>query len=109
MKPIKHTSGGEAMAWEYYGDALIVTGMLTTVLLLVVLSFLKLLYRRRLVFPLTLVVMGYVLFMVGLVFVRGWDGMGWSLIGFSLYVIGLVTYIGVVIYHWVKARRTSNS
>ena len=44
-----------------------------------------------------------------LVFVRGWDALGWILIGISLYVIGLLTYIGVVIYHWVKGRRTTNS
>ena len=97
------------MAWEYYGDALIVVGALTTILLIAGLNFLKSRFRRRLVFSLTLLVMGYVVFLVGLVFIRGWDGLGWSLIGFSLYVIGLITYIGVVIYHFIKARRTANS
>ncbi|UTT42598.1 YesK family protein [Exiguobacterium aurantiacum] len=97
------------MAWEYYGDALIIIGALTTILLIVLVNFLKSRFMRKLVFSLTLLVMGYVVFLIGLVFVRGWDGLGWSLIGFSLYVIGLVTYIGVVIYHWIKARRTTNS
>ncbi|WP_161568921.1 YesK family protein [Exiguobacterium sp. SL-9] len=97
------------MTWEYYGDALIIVGVLTTILLITGLNFLKSRFRRRLVFSLTLLVMGYGIFLIGLVFVRGWDGLGWSMIGFSLYVIGLVTYIGVVIYHWIKARRTTNS
>lgn len=97
------------MIWEYYGDAIIIVGVLTTILLIAVLSFLKSLFKRRLVFSLTLLVIGYMLILIGLVFVRGWDGLGWSMIGFSLYVMGLVTYIGVIIYHWIKARRTTNS
>lgn len=97
------------MAWEYYGDALIIFGAMTTILLIAGLHFLKSRFRRRLVFSLTLLVMGYVVFLIGLVFIRGWDGLGWSLIGFSLYVIGLLTYIGVVIYQWFKVRRTTNS
>ncbi len=109
MEPIEHRSGGEAMAWEYYGDELIIIGVLTTILLIAVLNFLKSRFKRRLVFSLTLLLVGYVSCIIGLVFVRGWDALGWILIGFSLYVIGLLTYIGVVIYHWVKGRRTTNS
>ena len=97
------------MAWEYYGDELIIIGVLTTILLIAVLNFLKSRFKRRLVFSLTLLVVGYVSCIIGLVFVRGWDALGWILIGISLYVIGLLTYIGVVIYHWVKGRRTTNS
>ncbi|WP_215192896.1 YesK family protein [Exiguobacterium sp. s7] len=97
------------MAWEYYGDELIIIGVLTTILLIAVLNFLKSRFKRRLVFSLTLLLVGYVSCIIGLVFVRGWDALGWILIGFSLYVIGLLTYIGVVIYHWVKGRRTTNS
>ncbi|WDH76223.1 YesK family protein [Exiguobacterium marinum] len=97
------------MIWEYYGDAIIIIGVLTTILLVAMLNFLKSKFKRRLVFSLMLLVVGYTLILIGLVFVRGWDGLGWSMIGFSLYVIGLVTYIGVVIYHWIKARRTKNS
>ncbi len=109
MEPIEHRSGGEAMAWEYYGDELIIIGVLTTILLIAVLNFLKSRFKRRLVFSLTLLLVGYVSCIIGLVFVRGWDALGWILIGISLYVIGLLTYIGVVIYHWVKGRRTTNS
>ncbi|WP_214764632.1 MULTISPECIES: YesK family protein [Exiguobacterium] len=97
------------MAWEYYGDELIIIGVLTTILLIAVLNFLKSRFKRRLVFSLTLLVVGYVSCIIGLVFVRGWDALGWILIGISLYVIGLLTYISVVIYHWVKGRRTTNS
>ena len=97
------------MAWEYYGDALIIVGVMTTILLIVGLNFLKSRFRRRLIFSLTLLVMGYVVFLIGLVLVRGWDEMGWSLIGFSLYVIGFITYIGVVTYRWFKARRKTHS
>ncbi|MFY9945382.1 MAG: hypothetical protein WAL07_04950 [Exiguobacterium chiriqhucha] len=97
------------MAWEYYGDELIIIGVLTTILLIVGLNFLKSRFKRRLVFSLTLLVVGYVSCIIGLVFVRGWDALGWILIGISLYVIGLLTYIGIVIYHWVKGRRTTNS
>ena len=109
MELIEHRSGGEAMAWEYYGDELIIIGVLTTILLIAVLNFLKSRFKRRLVFSLTLLLVGYVSCIIGLVFVRGWDALGWILIGISLYVIGLLTYIGVVIYHWVKGRRTTNS
>lgn len=97
------------MAWEYYGDELIIIGVLTTILLIAVLNFLKSRFKRRLVFSLTLLVVGYVSCIIGLVLVRGWDALGWILIGISLYVIGLLTYISVVIYHWVKGRRTTNS
>jgi hypothetical protein len=109
MELIEHRSGGEAMAWEYYGDELIIIGVLTTILLIAVLNFLKSRFKRRLVFSLTLLLVGYVSCIIGLVFVRGWDALGWILIGISLYVIGLLTYISVVIYHWVKGRRTTNS
>lgn len=109
MELIEHRSGGEAMAWEYYGDELIIIGVLTTILLIAVLNFLKSRFKRRLVFSLTLLLVGHVSCIIGLVFVRGWDALGWILIGISLYVIGLLTYIGVVIYHWVKGRRTTNS
>lgn len=97
------------MAWEYYGDELIIIGVLTTILLIAVLNFLKSRFKRRLVFSLTLLLVGYISCIIGLVFVRGWDALGWILIGISLYVIGLLTYISVVIYHWVKGRRTTNS
>lgn len=97
------------MAWEYYRDELIIIGVLTTILLIAVLNFLKSRFKRRLVFSLTLLLVGYVSCIIGLVFVRGWDALGWILIGISLYVIGFLTYIGVVIYHWVKGRRTTNS
>ena len=109
MEPIEHRSGGEAMAWEYYRDELIIIGVLTTILLIAVLNFLKSRFKRRLVFSLTLLLVGYVSCIIGLVFVRGWDALGWILIGISLYVIGLLTYISVVIYHWVKGRRTTKS
>lgn len=97
------------MAWEYYGDALIIVGVMTTILLIVGLNFLKSRFRRRLIFSLTLLVMGYVVFLIGLVLVRGWDEMGWSLTGFSLYVIGFIIYIFVVTYRWFKARRKTHS
>lgn len=99
------------MAWEYYGDELIIIGVLTTILLIAVLNFLKSRFKRRLVFSLTLLLVGHVSCIIGLVLVlvRGWDGMGWSLIGFSLYVIGFITYIGVVTYRWFKARRKTHS
>lgn len=96
------------MFWEYYGDALMIVGAMTTLLLISVLHFLKSPFRRKFVFSLILLVMGYMILLIGLVFVRGWDGLAWSLIGFSLYVIGLILYIGVVFYHWMKARRTPN-
>jgi uncharacterized membrane protein len=97
------------MAWEYYGDELLISGVLTTILLIVVLNFLKSRFRRRSIFSLTLLVVGYVSCISGLAFVRGWDALGWIVIGISLYVIGLLTYIGLVIYQWAKARRTTNS
>ena len=97
------------MAWEYYGDELIIIGVLTTILLIAVLNFFRSPFKRRLIFSLTLLGVGYVSCFIGLVFVRGWDALGWIMIGFSLYVIGLVTYIGVVIYHWFKARGTTSS
>ncbi|WP_214835058.1 hypothetical protein [Exiguobacterium sp. E4787] len=97
------------MAWEYYGDELIIIGVLTTMLLIAGLNFLKSRFRRSLVFSLMLLLAGYVSCIIGLVCVRGWDALGWIFIGFSLYVIGLLTYIGVVTYHWFKARRTTHS
>ncbi|WP_214763023.1 hypothetical protein [Exiguobacterium sp. s146] len=97
------------MAGEYYGDELIIIGVLTTILLIAVLSFLKSRFKRRFVFSLTLLAVGYVSCIIGIVLVRGWDALGWIMIGFSLYVIGLLTYIGVVIYQWFKVRRTTNS
>lgn len=102
-------SGGEAMDWAYYTDEFIIIGVLTIILLIAVLNFLKSRFKRRLVFSLTLFGVGYVSCIIGFVFVRGWDALGWILIGFSLYVIGLLTYISVVIYHWIKARRTTKS
>ena len=94
--------------WEYYGDALIAVGVLTTALLICALHFLRSSRKRRLTFPLFLGGIGSTLFLIGLVFIRGWDGMGWSLVGFSLYAFGLILYIGVAIYLWLKQRRLSS-
>ncbi|MEW8967785.1 YesK family protein [Exiguobacterium alkaliphilum] len=95
------------MVWEYYGDALIAVGVLTTVLLICALHFLRSSRKRKLTLPLLLGGIGYTLFLIGLVFIRGWDGMGWSLVGFSLYAFGLILYIGVAVYLWLKRRRLS--
>ncbi|MCC5893560.1 YesK family protein [Exiguobacterium sp.] len=91
--------------WEYYGDALIAVGVLTTALLVCALHFLRSSRKRRLTPPLLIAGVGYALFLIGLVFVRGWDGLGWSLVGFSLYALGFLIYIAVATYLWFQQRR----
>lgn len=91
--------------WEYYGDALIAVGILTTALLIGALHFLRSSHKRRLTLPLLITGVGYTLFLIGLVFIRGWDGMGWSLVGFSLYAFGLIIYTFIATYLWFQQRR----
>lgn len=93
------------MVWEYYGDALIVTGILTTIFLLMMIQFLKSDIKRVLSVPLFITFIGYIMFVIGISLIRGFGGMDWSLSGLIFYVTGFLVYNGITFYKWSLEKR----
>lgn len=93
------------MIREYSGEDLIVLGTMTTILLLFLFFSIKSRLRRRFIASSLLFVIGYIFFLVGMTIVRGWDALGWLVLGLILFVSGIVVHVGLVIYHRLKTNR----
>ncbi|WP_214742995.1 hypothetical protein [Exiguobacterium sp. s48] len=65
--------------------------------------------RRQFLVSSLLLVTGYILFLVGMTIVRGWDALGWIALGLILYVLGMILHVGIVIYQKLKIRREGQS
>ena len=97
------------MIRQYSGEDLIVLGTMTTILLLFLFFSIKSRLRRRFIASSLLLVIGYIFFLVGMTIVRGWDALGWLVLGLILYVLGMILHVGIVIYQRVKSRREGQS
>ncbi|WP_214748829.1 hypothetical protein [Exiguobacterium sp. s189] len=97
------------MIREYSGEDLIVLGTMTTILLLFLFFSIKSRLRRQFIVSSLLLVTGYILFLVGMTIVRGWDALGWLALGLILYVLGMILHVGIVIYQRLKSRREGQS
>ncbi|MBM7587275.1 hypothetical protein JOC86_003848 [Bacillus pakistanensis] len=90
------------MWWEYYGDAVISVATLSAMLILLFIHFLITKSKRGLIIPLSISMIGYISFVRGIVFIRGWNGTGWIVYGVIIMGIGLLYYLGVGIYNRYK-------
>ncbi|MDA5561803.1 hypothetical protein PJK55_13765 [Exiguobacterium sp. MMG028] len=97
------------MIREYNGEVLVLLGALTTILLLFSFFAIKSRLRRQFIVSSLLLVTGYILFLVGMTIVRGWDALGWLALGLILYVLGMILHVGTVIYQKLKSRHEGQS
>ncbi|TMU87043.1 hypothetical protein FGG79_02565 [Bacillus sp. BHET2] len=90
------------MWWEYYGDAVIAVSTLTAILLLTSIHFFSAKSKKGFLIPLSISIIGYISFVVGIVFIRGWSGMGFIVYGFIIMGIGVGYYLGVGVYKKIR-------
>ncbi len=93
------------MIREYNGEVLVLLGAMTTILLFFLFFSIKSRLRRQSIVSSLLLVTGYILFLVGMKIVRGWDALGWLALGLILYLLGMILHVGIVIYQKLKIRR----
>ncbi|PFG05357.1 hypothetical protein ATG71_2190 [Bacillus sp. es.034] len=86
------------MWWQYYGDAVIAVSVLTAILILSSIHFFSLNSKRGFIIPLTISTIGYISFVTGIVFIRGFEGLGFMVYGAIIMGIGLLYYLGVGVY-----------
>ncbi|WP_226658880.1 hypothetical protein [Pseudalkalibacillus hwajinpoensis] len=90
------------MWWEYYGDAVIAVSTLSIILILTFIHFSRAKRKRGLLVPVSLAMIGYTSFVVGIVFIRGWSGMGFIVYGVIIMAIGLLYYLGIGLYRKIR-------
>ena len=86
------------MWWQYYGDAVIAVSVLTAILILSSIHFFRVKNKRGFVIPISITAIGYISFVIGIVFIRGFEGLGFIVYGFIIMGIGLLYYLGVGVY-----------
>ncbi|WRP05588.1 hypothetical protein U9J35_16945 [Rossellomorea aquimaris] len=64
------------MWWEYYGDAVIAVSTLTAILILSSIHFIRPKSKRGFIIPLSISIIGFISFVIGIVFIRGIGGVG---------------------------------
>lgn len=90
------------MWWQYYGDAVIAVSVLTAILILSSIHFFSVKSKRGFIIPLTISTIGYISFVIGIVFIRGFEGLGFMVYGFIIMGIGLLYYLGVGVYRKIR-------
>lgn len=90
------------MWWQYYGDAVIAVSVLTAILILSSIHFLNVKSKRGFIIPLIISTIGYISFVIGIVFIRGFEGLGFMVYGVIIMGIGLLFYLGVGVYRKVR-------
>ncbi|MGG1629780.1 hypothetical protein [Rossellomorea sp. NRS-1567] len=90
------------MWWEYYGDAVIAVSVLTAILILNSIHFFRAKSKRGFILPLSISIIGYISFVIGIVFIRGFGGLGFMVYGVIIIGIGLLYYLGVGVYRKIR-------
>ncbi|MCA0147234.1 MULTISPECIES: hypothetical protein [Rossellomorea] len=90
------------MWWQYYGDAVIAVSGLSAILLLSSIHFFSVKSKRGFIIPLTISTIGYISFVIGIVLIRGFEGLGFMVYGFIIMGIGLLYYLGVGVYRKIR-------
>lgn len=90
------------MWWQYYGDAVIAVSVLTAILILSSIHFLNVKSKRGFIIPLIISTIGYISFVIGIVFIRGFEGLGFMVYGVIIMGIGLLFYLGMGVYRKVR-------
>ncbi|MBN8191842.1 hypothetical protein JI667_06725 [Bacillus sp. NTK074B] len=90
--------------WNYYGDAVISVAVLTAILILISIHFFRAKSKRGFGIPLTILIAGYLSYVIGIVFIRGWNGMGFIVYGVIIMGLGLIYYVGFGVYRKIRYR-----
>jgi hypothetical protein len=90
------------MWWQYYGDAVIAVSVLTAILTLSFTHFYMVKRKRGFILPLSISIIGYISFVTGIVFIRGFEGLGFMVYGVIIMGIGLLYYLGVGVYRKIR-------
>ncbi|MGF3104041.1 hypothetical protein [Rossellomorea sp. DUT-2] len=90
------------MWWQYYGDAVIAVAVLTALLILSSIHFFMVKSKRGFIIPISISAIGYISFVIGIVFIRGFEGLGFMVYGVIIMGIGLLYYLGVGVYRKIK-------
>lgn len=90
------------MWWEYYGDAVIAVSTLAAILILSCIHFIRTKSKRGFIIPLMISTIGYISFVIGIVFIRGFEGLGFMVYGVIIMGIGLLSYLGVGVYRKIR-------
>jgi hypothetical protein len=90
------------MWWQYYGEAVIAVSVLTAILILSSIHFFTVKNKRGFIIPLTISTIGYMSFVIGIVFIRGFEGLGFMVYGVIIMGIGILYYLGVGVYRKIR-------
>lgn len=90
------------MWWQYYGDSVIAVSALTALLILSSIHFFSVKNKRGFIIPLSISIIGYISFVIGIVFIRGFEGLGFMIYGVIIMGIGLLYYLGVGVYRKIR-------
>ncbi|RBP04433.1 hypothetical protein [Rossellomorea aquimaris] len=90
------------MWWKYYGDAVIAVSVLAAILILSFIHFFMAKNKRGFIIPLSISTIGYISFVIGIVFIRGFEGLGFMVYGVIIMGIGLLYYLGVGVYRKIR-------
>ncbi|MEI2666252.1 hypothetical protein [Rossellomorea sp. LJF3] len=90
------------MWWQYYGDAVIAVSVLAAILILSSIHFSRSKSKRGFIIPLIISIIGYISFVIGIVFIRGFEGLGFMVYGVIIMGIGLLYYLGVGVYRKIR-------
>ncbi|MCA1063747.1 hypothetical protein QTG56_00745 [Rossellomorea sp. AcN35-11] len=92
------------MWWEYYGDAVITVAILSVFLIVMSIHFFRAESRKGFIIPFLISFTGYISFVLGIVFIRGWSGIGFIVYGAIIMGIGILYYLGAGVYKRIKYR-----
>jgi hypothetical protein len=90
--------------WEYFGKGIISIEVLGVIVILFFAHFLFSKYKKVLITPFIIILLGYIAFIIGIVYIRGWTGMGWMVWGNIIMAIGILFHLGLGIYSAFRNR-----
>ncbi|MFC7786881.1 hypothetical protein [Rossellomorea sp. GCM10028870] len=83
---------------DLLGDAVTSLEVLGAIVILFFVHFLFTKFKKVLITPFVVMLLGYIAFIIGIVYIRGWTGMGWMVWGNIIMAIGLLFYLGLEIF-----------
>ncbi|KPL57715.1 hypothetical protein [Rossellomorea vietnamensis] len=83
---------------DLLGDAVTSMEVLGAIVILFFLHFLFAKFKKFLITPFVIMLLGYIAFIIGIVYIRGWTGMGWMVWGNIIMAIGILFYLVLEIF-----------
>jgi predicted membrane channel-forming protein YqfA (hemolysin III family) len=89
---------------ELLGEAITSVEILGAIVILFFVHFLFTKFKKVLITPFVVMFLGYIAFIIGIVYIRGWTGMGWIVWGNIIMAIGILFYLGLQIFSIFRKR-----